>query len=250
MSVSARTTGSWTTRPAGTRTSQRRENRCQRGTSRMRPARPIALRSPPNRYDLAASRSGPNTMLGAHMTHVTMAAVPAATGKRRGSRSSSPYEDAWTNWRPTSAVKMANRAMPAGRARVATSIASAPPTAAPMVTGRANGATTRAMVKERTEGIANVSITAPHGAQPPMAVVQRTTSLRPATAPCRAAPPNTATTIHATRATHAALRALSAVMSTEAMYTCCRELRALTTVADRSFSQSVGFGCRGSCVER
>ena len=100
------------------------------------PATASRVRTPPTMGFPAAMRTGPSRSAGAQMTHITSAAEPAATGKRSGSRSSSPYDEACTKARPQSAVKIATHATAAGTASSARSSAGAPAAAATTATSQ------------------------------------------------------------------------------------------------------------------
>ncbi len=165
----------------------------------------------------------------AHSTHDTTAAVPAGTGLRSGSRSSSPYAEACTIHRPTSALKIAATAMIAGTPSSATCATDAPATPATTAATGAKGAPRRMTVRERTDGMSSATATAANVAHPPMDAVHRTAPLRPSTPASSAAPPTTATRIHEMRATQGSTRASIAV-----------ELATVESVASVSPS---GTGC-------
>ena len=123
-------------------------------------------------------------------------------GGRSPKRCSSPYADAWTYTRPSSAEHVSPTATIAGAARASTLDAVAPPTTVATVTTNAPGTSERSAVSASTPVTASVSAAAPQPAHAATVPVTCTARLRPARASPTARPPRTATTNHTTRAAH------------------------------------------------
>ena len=158
--VSARTTGSWSTMPAGTSTNQRCESRCHRGPRNTPRPRRLPNSGPPASHDRVASSSGPTTSAGAHINQTTgrglrRRACETGNAPRRRRRKLG-RTGVRSRRRLTTAIGDRRRETEAEQIAAGT-----PATAAPTAAMIASGAPMRTTVSDRTEAIASPSASPP-----------------------------------------------------------------------------------------
>ena len=200
ITVSASTTWSWSTRPAGTSTIQRRDNRWNRDSSSQPSAIASTLTTTPSTQEPAASSNGPVDVAAHSAAQLTADGSRNAAGGRSTNRHSSPYAEACTIACPNSplattsaasAVEAIANTVPA--VRPASTAAAAAPTT-PM------GTSIRVSVRPSADGSSNSTATAAHPTQSTTVPVIWTARLCGAKASPKPEPPITATTSQSTRA--------------------------------------------------